>query len=184
MSVGALRPQGSALFGRGYFPIAVPGKQGFLRLVAIDLFHIADIEVMVADLVVFLQAAHDGHTAVGRNPDGAALDRRKLDVEPGGLVGIAARGSAAAQHGIRDGCAGNGKNHLTAFAHPLSAVGGFGHGIGNHAGVIREIGPPGHRGQVGGAVRLPGAYHGHRVGGSKLGRFGQCDFFHVKFLPF
>lgn len=87
---GALRPQGSALFGRGYFPIAVPGKQGFLRLVAVDLFHIADIEVMVADLVVFLQAAHDGHTAVGRNPDGAALDRRKLDVEPGGLVGIAA----------------------------------------------------------------------------------------------
>lgn len=63
--------------------VAVPGKQRFFRFIPINLFHIADVQVMVAHLMVFLQIADNRHAAVDGNLNGAALHVAHCNVEGG-----------------------------------------------------------------------------------------------------
>ena len=72
--------------------------------------------------------------------------------ELGALAGVPTRGAAAAHDGLDNGRAGDGENDLFIAPYQLPAVGGLGHGVGSHVGVIGEVDPPGDRGQVGGAV--------------------------------
>ena len=106
------------LFHRANLRIAVPSEQRFFALVPIDLLHIADIQIMVAYLVILFQIADNGNTAVGRDFDGTALHLGKLNVEFGNLIGVAPRGAAAAEDSIRNFCAGNGENNFSCCSAP------------------------------------------------------------------
>ena len=90
------------LFRRTQLRIAVPGVQGLFGLVPKGLLHVADIQVMIADLVVLLQAAGQGNAAVSRNLDRASLDFGELDVVDGRLVRIAPGAAAATENRICD----------------------------------------------------------------------------------
>ena len=55
------------LFCRTKLRITVPGKQRFFHFIPINLFHIANIQVVIAHFVIFFQVTNNCNTASSRN---------------------------------------------------------------------------------------------------------------------
>ena len=136
------------LLGWAELGIAVPGKQSLLGLIAVDLFHLTNIQVMVAHFVELLHMTLNRHPAVGGNLDGAVGQRGQLNIELRGLVSIPARGAAIAHDRFGNPGTRDSNDDLFIFPDALTAVGGLSHSIGNHAGIKGKVGPPGHGGRL------------------------------------
>jgi len=118
--------------------IAVPSKQSFLALVAVDLLHITDLQVVIAHLVELLQIALDGNADVDGDFDGASLHLGKLNAKLLYFVCVSPCGAAAAHDRLGDLCAGDGQDDLLIAAHHLIVVRGLYHCVGDHVGLKGE----------------------------------------------